>query len=100
MRSNDVPTPSARPCRACGLELPRDVTNYHADPSCADGLRRVCRSCVCAEKRRRYRDDPQPQRDRVNHRRAERAELLKDSPQWQPTPRHQATDQLGSVAFS
>lgn len=90
----------SRACPECGRSLPRTRTYFHVDPSCADFLRRVCRECVNAQRRRRYRANPEPVRERERRRRAARTELMKNSPQWRPTERHTATDQLRSVAFS
>ena len=98
--TSDVPCLPAgsRPCPECGRVLPRTRANFHVDPSCADFLRRVCRDCINGRRRARYRANPEPVRERERQRRAARVELMKNSPQWRPTERHEATDQLGSVA--
>lgn len=95
----DVPSRPARPCPECGRSLPRTREHFHTDPSCADFLRRVCRDCVNEQRRARYRRNPEPVRERERRRRAARTELMKNSPQWAPTERHEATDQHGPVAF-
>lgn len=96
----DVPSaPREGPCPSCGRQLPRTVAYFHRDSLGRQGLKRRCRDCVNAAERRRYADAADAIRARVRRRRAARAELLKNSPQWQPTERHEATDQIGSVAF-
>jgi hypothetical protein len=95
----DVPSASRpEPCPVCRRQLPRTVDYFQRDSLGRQGLKRRCRDCVNAAERARYAASADVIRARVRRRRAERAELLKDSPQWRPTPRHQAVDQLRSTA--
>lgn len=94
----DVQPAGSRSCPQCGRVLARTRDNYHVDPSCADFLRAVCRDCINAQRRARYRADPEPVRARERLRRAARTELMKRSPLWAQTEPQQATGRMASVA--
>lgn len=88
----------SRACSECGRVLARTPANFHVDPSCADFLRGVCRDCTNAQRRARYRRDPEPVRARERQRRAARTQLMKDSPMWRQTGPQEATRRTTSVA--
>ena len=100
MSTCDVPSPPReQPCPTCRRQLPRTSAYFARDAMGRQGLKRRCRDCINAAERRRYAASSDAVRERVRLRRAQRTELFRNSPQWQPTPRHKADDQHGSSAF-
>ncbi|MEU2492601.1 hypothetical protein [Streptomyces sp. NPDC007883] len=79
---SDVPTRRPRPCRTCGVVLPRNNINFHKDASCADGLKLQCRPCANAEARKRYAAQADKVCQRIRERRIERSEHFAALPVW------------------
>ncbi|MFD3953343.1 hypothetical protein ACFU6O_20725 [Streptomyces albidoflavus] len=74
-------------CRTCRHTFPRNTTYFHRDSQCAAGLKLQCRSCACAQARRRYASNSSAVLERQRRRRQERNELFANSPEWQPATR-------------
>lgn len=80
----DVPTPQPddRPCTWCGRLLPRDTRFFGRDALGFQGLRARCRECCAAIARERYARTSADVLERKRQARIERAEMFRDSPQW------------------
>lgn len=94
----DVQPAGSRSCPECGRMLARTRANFHVDPSCADFLRSVCRDCINAQRRARYRANPEPVRERERLRRAARTELMKSALLWPQTEPRSAIGRATSNA--
>lgn len=80
----DVPIPPShdRPCTWCGRQLPRNIRFFSRDVMGRQGLSARCRECRAAIARERYARTSVDVLARRRQARVERAEVFRDSPQW------------------
>ncbi|GGN38159.1 hypothetical protein GCM10011578_083250 [Streptomyces fuscichromogenes] len=72
MRTFDVPGPTSRPCLTCGESFPLTLEHWPFDAMGRGGTRPHCLSCYNRKRRDAYARDPEPTRERMRQRRAER----------------------------